>query len=98
MTLETSRKHTIKRGPYGSRKPPKVAPLMMGRELAQMRARAGLSQAELARRLRQLRQTVNKWERESQPIPRHHYQAILDVCTAAKVEYDTLHIAMLTTF
>ena len=98
MTLQPPKKHTVKRGPYGSRKPPKVEPLMTGRDLATMRARAGLTQAQLAKQLGYGRQYIWHIERGDAPVPSHRVQDILTILTAAKAEHDAIRAAMLTTF
>ena len=102
MTLQepkkTPRKHSPKRQPYGSRKPPKVEPLLTGRKLAEMRARAGLTQAELARRLGYGRQYIYHMEAGDCPVPKERVEQIVTLLTAAKAERDALLLAMLTTF
>lgn len=98
MTLQSPRKHTVKRGPYGNRKHPTVEPLLSGRKLAEMRVRAGLSQAELARRLGYGRQYIYHMEVGDCPVPKDRVQQIITLLTAAKAEWDALAAAMRTTF
>ena len=44
-------------------------PEMTGQELRDWRARVGLSQTQLARRLETTPTTISRWERDRNPIP-----------------------------
>jgi len=83
-------KTTAPRGPRHYRKRSGPVRLLSAAELRSLRAEAGISQRELARRCGLSAISVSRWEREEQPISRHAVQRLLDELKRAIAEARTL--------
>lgn len=63
--------------PHGDAYALDVDYIALGRELAAMRMAAGLTQADVARELKEKRQTIGHWETAHVPVPMHELERLL---------------------